>query len=177
MSISRVGFVLFLIVIVVAGCGEVKPSEPSQPTAVVDSPLAKTSPLSPPTTVASDKSPMRTALPQPAEGKGAVTGRMINAATGQRMIAITVYLGDVASMGEGKGNVVTIKEKGSPRTLTDADGYFAFTDIEPGTYALVLWTPLNSIVVEDRDSPGEYFLVTVENSRITDLGEVFSVLP
>ena len=179
MHSSRTQFVFLLILVIgiVAGCGESNPSEPPEPTVKVDSPLTVTSPLSPPAAVESSKSLMRTPLPQPPEGKGAVTGRMINVATGQRMIAMTVYLGDVASMGESEGNVVTIKENASPHTLTDADGYFALTDIEPGTYALVLWTPLNSIVVEDPDNAGKYFLVTVESAKITDLGEVVSVLP
>jgi len=122
------------------------------------------------------QAPTPTTLPPPAESKGAITGRLINAATGQDVVGLSVYLGEVADMGSEGDRVVTMREKASPHMLSSIGGYFGFTDIEPGTYALILWTPLNSVVVPD-PATGKEFLVTVEAGVITELGDIITDLP
>jgi hypothetical protein len=172
--------VLILLITVLSGCGQSEPTTLPEPTDELNSPMALSSPLATPTKPQAsplpEESPDPTPLPPPPPSKGAVTGRIINAATGQRTIGMTVYLGTVKPMGSKDGNIVTMKENASPHTLSDADGYFAFTDIEPDTYALILWTPLNSIVVPDPDT-GREFMVTVQDGQITELGDVVSNLP
>jgi hypothetical protein len=169
---------LILCMVSVASCVQSTSVVPSA--GIGESPLTATSPLLKPEEPEADEtgmSPTRTPLPQPSQDRGAVTGRVMNATIDQPLSTIAVYLGDVASMGEGKGNIVTIKEKRSFHTLTDTEGYFAITGVEPGTYALVLWTPRNSVVVEDPEDSGDYFLFSIERGQITELGEFASDIP
>ena len=72
--------------------------------------------------------------------------------------------------------VVTMRQQASPHTMTDESGNFTFLDLEPGTYALILWTPVNSLVINDPET-SEGLLVTVEAGAITELGEITVNLP
>jgi hypothetical protein len=47
---------------------------------------------------------------------------------------------------------------------------FAIIDVEPGTYVLVLHTPVSDHIVMDKE--GDFRLIEVQKDRVTDLGEV-----
>ncbi len=182
MRFSKQRFALLLIVsltVSAAACSRSDPTASPEPTPTVESesPLPIDSPLS--SALSSplpSQLPTPTPLPAPEPGKGAVKGRILNTVTGQDVVGIAVYLGTFTSMGSDGGQIVTMRENASPHTLSNLGGYFAITDVEPGTYALILWTPFNSIVVPDPETGAEY-AVTVEAGEITDLGDVVSALP
>jgi hypothetical protein len=172
---------LVLLAVALSACSQSDPtpspqSQP-QPTPTLDSPLAISSPLAPAfESPLPSQAPTPTRLPPPAESKGSITGRIINAATGQEVVGISIYLGTIQPMGSDGGQIVTMREKASPQTLSNIGGYFAIRDVEPGVYALILWTPFNSVVVPDPVT-GQEFLITVEDGKITELGDVVSNLP
>jgi hypothetical protein len=90
---------------------------------------------------------------------------------------MVIYLGELSPLEGAPGShIITMLPSSSPSTTTDKNGYFAFLDVEPDTYALVIWTPGNSWVVTDPET-GLDILVTVEAGAITDLGEVAIDLP
>jgi len=91
---------------------------------------------------------------------------------------MVIYLGELSPLriGDSESHVITVLPSSFPNTSTDKHGYFAFLGVEPGTYAMVIWTPVNSWVVSDPETELD-ILVTVEAGAITDLGEVTINLP
>jgi hypothetical protein len=170
------GALLVLLVTGLSGCGEEATVETT-----TESPLSTASPLATPTSVPTptsspDESTM--SIPAPAPGKGTITGRFVDYQSGEPGPETVVYLGELSPVElEGdETHIVSMNPDSSPSTGTDKDGYFVFQDVEPGTYAMVMWTPGNSWVVSDPDTKLD-ILVTVEADQITDLGEVETDLP
>jgi len=87
-----------------------------------------------------------------------------------------VFLGKLSPLSPGDSFVITMLPTTSPQAEVDAQGYFAFADVEPDTYAMIFWTPMNSWVISDPETE-EAILVTVNVGEITDLGEVAVNLP
>lgn len=167
-----------LLILLVAGsfgCSE----EPT-PERMTESPLATTSPLPTPTrSLTEASSPSEpTSIPTPTSSKGAITGRFVDYQSGEPGPEIVLYLGELSPVdldGE-ETHIVSMNPDSSPSAATDKGGYFAFQEVEPGTYAIVMWTPGNSWVVSDPDTNLD-ILVTVEAGEITDLGEIETNLP
>ena len=52
------------------------------------------------------------------------------------------------------------------------EGYFCFENVEPGTYALTLWTPpSNTEFVENVDGQ-DYLWIEVDSGSVVDLGHI-----
>lgn len=169
------GALFVLLVAGMWGCGAGE--DPTE--TMTESPLATTSPLPTPTPVPTKlSSPDAPPVRLPTSGKGTIIGRFVDHESGEPGPETVVYLGDLIPVeleGE-KSHLVTMNPDSSPSTATDREGWFVFEDVEPGTYAMVMWTPGNSWVVSDPDTELN-ILVTVEADRITDLGEVRTNLP
>lgn len=71
---------------------------------------------------------------------------------------------------DGTPLVASVGEKSSPTAVTDEHGRFAFTDVPPDTYGLVLVTPLGSVVFSDES--GANLLFDVEAGEVLDIGEI-----
>ena len=87
-----------------------------------------------------------------------------------------VFLGELVPLTPGDEFMVTMLPSSSPQTGVDTQGYFAFSDVEPDTYAMVFWTPVKSWVVSDPETE-EAILVTVNAGEIIDVGELTVNLP
>jgi len=87
-----------------------------------------------------------------------------------------VFLGELLPLDSGDTFMITMLPTSAPQTAVDTQGYFAFSDIEPDTYAMVFWTPMNSWVISDPETE-DAILVTANAGEITDLGEVAVNLP
>lgn len=163
--------VVLLLTLLLVGCGAESTATP-----VFESPLVKDSPLPTP------KEPKPTEfvpmpIPMPSADRGAIVGRFVDFESGEpARTVMPVFLGDLSALSPGDSFVVTMLPTRSPRTEVDAQGYFAFQDVEPGTYAMILWTPMNTWVISDPETE-EAILVTVNAGEITDLGEVTIDLP
>ena len=138
------------------------------------SPLAQTSPLPTPTPTPLPPTP----FPPPAPDKGSITGQLIHFQTGEPLANTPIFLGQLSPLttAEGLTHTITVLPASSPHTMTDEQGYFSLLDVEPDTYALVIWTPVTSWVISDPDTQHE-ILVTVKAGEITDLGQVVSLAP
>ena len=118
-----------------------------------------------------------TPVPTPSADKGAIIGRFLDSKTGEPpRTVMPVFLGELSPLSPGDSFVITMLPTSAPQTEVDAQGYFAFADVEPDTYAMVFWTPVNSWVISDPETE-EAILVTVKAGKITDLGEVAVNLP
>ncbi len=76
-------------------------------------------------------------LTAPSQGRGAVTGRVLNRSNAAPVAQTTVYLARVYRDGSG-GGVFALDFNSAPRSRTDLDGSFAITDVEPAEYVLVV---------------------------------------
>lgn len=124
-------------------------------------------------------SPLATpTLPSPSPSKGIIIGRFVDYNSREPAAEMIVYLGTLSPLkgGDTDSYIVVMLPSSSPKTATDRNGYFAFLDVEPGTYAMVMWTPGSSWVVTDPQTDLS-ILVTVKAGAITDLGELAIGLP
>jgi len=165
---------LSIVILLILGMGLSSCGTEPTPRAALESSIAYTSPLVTPIT--SDIVP--TPIPNPPPDKGAITGRFVDYISGEPAAEMIIYLGELSplSIGNSESHVITMLPCSSPSTMTDKHGYFAFLDVEPGTYAMVIWTPAKSWVVCNPETKLD-ILVTVEAGAITELGEVAIDLP
>ena len=172
--------VVLLLTLLLVGCG-------AEPTAmpVPESPLVQDTPL--PTATEPMPTPTRpvptptksvpTPIPTPSADRGAIIGRFVDFETGEPLRTVMpVFLGELSPLSPGDSFVITMLPTSSPQSKVDAQGYFAFADVEPDTYAMIFWTPMDSWVISDPETE-ESILVTVNAGEITDLGEVAVNLP
>jgi hypothetical protein len=111
-------------------------------------------------------------IPEPAADSGVVTGQLLTPGPGGSPYIGSLYLAStISSDQEGFPPIVAFSDQTDPLGLQDQTGRFLFSDVAPGTYALVIWTPVASTVIEE---PGtnEYMLFEVEAGEVTDLGVI-----
>lgn len=88
-----------------------------------------------------------------------------------------LYLGEILQDTRGQERAASFDRLSSPTTVTDESGQFAFSEIEPGRYTLILDTIINSYLLFE---PGktEALIITVEAGKVTDIGTlVYEKLP
>jgi hypothetical protein len=111
--------------------------------------------------------------PAPQAGTGAVIGRLVaESADGSGYVGGDLYLARLVSASDpNQPPLVAFTQESDPKAVVyKADGTFAFTDIAPGKYALVVWNPTTSFVVESQ--AGDLTLVSVDADKITDVGNI-----
>jgi hypothetical protein len=68
--------------------------------------------------------------------------------------------------------MVSFSENVDPKAgVYQSDGNFVFGNIQPGEYALIVWNPVSSFVVELPDGGG-MIQVKVEPNTIANLGTI-----
>jgi len=168
---KKVGFVLLLLTILLAGCGGADETPIPSPSSSV-SPLTQSSPVQPPSLGSGPP-----VVAPPASGLGSAVGRLLDYETGQATTQeLPLYLGTLVPMEPGDTFVISMSPTNAPMTLMNVDGYFVFSDIEPGTYALVFWTPMSTWVFSNSETQ-ESVVITFEANQITELGEIIVDLP
>ncbi len=152
---------LWGIVLFSAGCTTSAPTSAFSPVATLSA-----SPLTKPTV-----QPTQPALKA---GMGGITGKLVSGSpTGRAYIGGDLYLGRLIPGSDPKVQpMVAFSNDVDPKTdIHDPDGLFSFTDVKPGNYALVIWNPTNSFVVEYPNGGG-MIQVKVEPNKVTDLGTI-----
>ena len=138
------------------------------------SPLAKpsTSPVATPVAPSQLMSPTLTD-----KSLGGVTGRLVLKSTGEPLGGYAIYLGERLPISPGDQYAITVQQNSSPHVEIDSSGYFGFSDVKPGTYALVLWSPIKSTIIADAKNPDKELEVVITAGQIVDLGTVASDPP
>jgi len=111
--------------------------------------------------------------PTPSPGTGVVIGQINSTSqTSYSYTAQDLYLGKLLPANQpGAEPAITFTYGIDPATtVRNPDGTFAFTDIVPGIYVLIIWTPVSSLVIEAPE--GGLIKVIVETDKTTDLGTV-----
>ena len=114
----------------------------------------------------------------PPSDKGAIVGQLIDHITRRPAAGRSHFLGELSPLdldGE-QSHLIVVQPTSSPNTMIDQEGYFIFSDILPGTYAMVIWSPINSWVVSDPETELD-ILVTVNAGEVTDAGQLAIDLP
>jgi hypothetical protein len=109
-------------------------------------------------------------VPDPQAGTGTVVGRILNAVTNEPGL-VRIYLGEKIEAVQGEGYFISTEQNSSPQGDSNENGYFIINDIAPGTYVLVVWNPVNSEVLVNPDTNGEYW-VEIKAGEVFDIGDV-----
>lgn len=109
--------------------------------------------------------------PAPQAGKAVVVGRVVSNTTQQPITKTVVYLAQVYWDSAHENGAFALDLANSPASTTDEQGYFAFSDLEPGEYVLVVgdYYGENDIV---RESNGDARIYQTEPGKVLDTGTV-----
>jgi len=121
--------------------------------------------------------PAATAVPTSQPDFGTITGALNR--ENKPDISITnadLFLAEILRGGGNTLSVAALDMNAAPKAKTGADGHFAFVDVTPGTYTLVIRTPLGAMLIPDPDS-GHDLLITVKADKTVDLGQLYVALP
>jgi hypothetical protein len=154
-----------------SACSSSEPAAPNAPNASTTSTtsLSESSPLNSPLA-----KPGALSFPQPSTGMGGATGRLVSKLNGYETpyVGGDLYLGSfLAADKPDAPPVVAFSVDIDPKALVyQADGQFAFTNVKPGTYTLIVWNPETSFVVEQ---PGVGAVkVVIEPDKVLELGTI-----
>ena len=105
----------------------------------------------------------------PTAGKANVSGRIVSINTGKPYIDATVRLAEVYRNELGEG-AYALDAALSPQTVTDDQGNFVFTDIDPRAYVLIIGDPMTRYVIV-ADETGKAIVYSCLVDQVTNLGE------
>lgn len=131
-----------------------------------------------PATPTVDTSPL--VVPQPASNQvGVVTGtlyRVDDAGQREPLRGATLYLGAIIKAADGTEAMAQMDRGTSPKALTNGLGQFAFVDVPPERYGLMLDTIQGTLLLNDPATGGD-FVVEVAGGQTIELGELAYPLP
>jgi hypothetical protein len=109
-------------------------------------------------------------VPTPASGKATITGQLLVGGEGGDPYMATLYLATtIPASTPDYPPMIAFSEKKDQRATQDVDtGRFLFTDVTPGEYAIILWTPFGGNPL--LDASGGTLMLTVKPDELRDLG-------
>jgi hypothetical protein len=112
-------------------------------------------------------------IPTPSAGMGIVKGQFSLTNTEQRIILIAdIFLAPLV-YSEGTVSIPFIRldpDNDPMATLRNQRDEFAFVDVAPGEYGIILHGPVTDYVVPSEDSETGFLIVTVKPGETTDVG-------
>jgi hypothetical protein len=116
--------------------------------------------------------PDELSIPTPESDKGIVAGQLLNPGPGGEPYFASLYLARTIDTDKaGYPPIIAFSEIEDPLASQDKTGRFLFEGIEPGTYALAIWTPIASTIIQDPET-GDYMLVEVRAGEVLELGVI-----
>ncbi|MCK9246844.1 MAG: hypothetical protein M0P11_07835 [Anaerolineaceae bacterium] len=115
--------------------------------------------------------PTRT-LPAPAEGRGVVCGYLMDDETNLPPEAALFLSENIAFGREDVPAMMSFSFQTNPRAEMAEDGYYCFENVEPGVYALTLWTPPDNVEFLEAEDGQDYLWIEVEPGSVVDLGHL-----
>ena len=116
-------------------------------------------------------------VPTPLETKGTIIGQLKGRIPGTSPEGLVLYLGTLLPLTPGPDYLINLDPKNAPSTQLHADGRFIISNVAPGQYALILWTPRDSPFVPDPNNPEKELIVNIEPGKIIDIGTQTVSLP
>lgn len=116
--------------------------------------------------------PTPTYIPPPTPTPDPTLGRIDGSLfEGTSPVQISLYLAEIQADENGKEIAARYDPQNSPREETSPDGSFSFVNVKPGRYALILYTGMNSFLLNVPDK-NEAIIFTVEAGKTFDLGKI-----
>lgn len=119
-------------------------------------------------------------VPTPASGDvGIVAGKLLKVLEGggtKPFANLPLYLGTVLKSEQGVEGLVELTKSKAPSTKADAEGNFAFTDVKPGRYGLMIDTPRGAVLL-NQPSDGKSMIIEIVGGQTDDLGEMKYDIP
>ena len=173
MKIIRIMWIGILIIIFLGACSAASPSQTGgvSPTDIPASqypgPYIEATKDSaypaPATPVPGASLPTSTSDPQMGNVQGVL---LLN---GQPVNNVFFYLAEIIKDKTGKDIVAGLDRVNSPNTHTNNDGSFAFINMKPGKYGLILDVATNQFLINYPDET-KAIVITVEAGKTVDLG-------
>ena len=183
---------LLLLTVVLIGCGAKNTIETPGVTVIVQTPIQSTYPNpveetsvpvidsaypgplggsgNPETASTPDYYVTNLVVPTPGNGKAIITGQLLLGGEDGKPYLATLYLAStVPPSTPDYPPLIAFSEQSDQLGVQDVEtGRFLFTDVVPGQYAVVIWTPFggNPLV----DESGGSILFTVNPGEVKDLG-------
>lgn len=111
--------------------------------------------------------------------KGAITGRLYiggaHSTVNQPAIGSLLYLGEYIGLETGRPFVILDVAR-HQHTETGEDGWFCFPEVAPGTYGLIVWDAVESVLLND-PTTGLSLVIEVRPGETLDLGTLYSPIP
>lgn len=125
-----------------------------------------------------DTTPLVVPTPSSA-GVGVVFGELFHVTTNGEpapLIGANVYLGEILSSTEGVEGLVKLDKTSAPKAMVNGLGQFAFTDVPPGRYGLMLDLPEGAILLNNPDNGGD-MIVEIVGGDVDELGDLTYDIP
>jgi len=110
-------------------------------------------------------------IPTPSPTEGVVVGRLVANNTNDR-IGLSIFLGDVITLGEESHAAFLDRERAPIGDLNPATGWFVFKHVRPGIYALIISEPEAGSRAY-MTAEGDVMVIKVNPGEITSLGDIF----
>jgi hypothetical protein len=111
-------------------------------------------------------------IPTPQADTGIVMGQLLTPDEDGEPYYGTLYLArTLETDAEGMPPIIAFSEGEDPLSTQDKTGTFLFVDIPPGKYALALWSPVTSTIIQDPEID-DYMVFEVKAGEVTDLGVI-----
>ena len=109
-------------------------------------------------------------VPTPSSGKGVVTGRLLIGGEEGHPYLATLYLAStIPPSTPDYPPMISYSEENDPIAVQDVNtGRFLFSDVAPGQYAIIIWSPLGGFPLVDKE--GASVIFTVSADEVKDLG-------
>ena len=117
-------------------------------------------------------------IPQPSAETGVVHGKIYNATTDAPIYdGVTVFLSHVIKTSSDTMEAVVLNAPEDFRVTPDNQGGFAFANVPPGRYGIVVQGPLNQSMARRAQDQTKDIILTVEAAQTIDLGKLYARYP
>lgn len=108
-------------------------------------------------------------IPTPEVGKSVLSGQMLTPGIGGKPYIGDLYLANLVHPNEiDQPPLIKFSETQNPRAIVNSEGLFYFQDVEPGEYALIVYSLAGTYIIPDSD--GQTMFIIVEGDVVVDLG-------
>lgn len=151
-----------------SGCTNILPSMQITDPQVHLSPVALgPSPVATPLAPVSER---RNGIPTPNPNLASITGSIAMQGYPPGTFPADLYLGDPTGSNP-VGAFIALDTQSAPKGYIRADGTFIFPNVPPGTYVILVWTPVGVYPVPDPTS-GSTWLIELKGNAHFDSGQI-----
>ena len=166
---------LVIAAAILAGCSSPTPTgvpdapATAPPPSSLDSPLSEGSPGQSPVPTPKERATIQ--IPASDPGLGTVKGRLLwPEASG--VVLGELFLAKALPTSEEDILIPSLNTEIAPKAILDrSSGEFAFVNVPPDTYALVVWDPFSSGLINDAET-GETIFITVKADEFIEMGTI-----